>query len=415
MAGRAFVFLEELVLERFIRLDDEHDAAVVSRLVGISEPKLRGWASVRAPLPDASREKALAALAGTRALLLTGTSGAALVGDLSSVLAAGRRLAQVDDADVSGWGASVREAAFHVERGPEPLVLRGATFDWSRPVVVGVVNVTPDSFSDGGRFHAADAAVEHALRLLDEGADVVDVGGESTRPRGQAYGAGAVHVPVEEEIARVVPVIRALRERTSAPISIDTRKSAVARAAIEAGADVINDTTGLMHDAGIATVAAETGAALVLTHVPRDIEQLSHEEPSDDIVGDVLARLRAVLGRALEAGVPRGRVWLDPGIGFGKAADHNLYLLRHPECLAALGCAVFVGASRKSSVARAAVAGGDPLPPDERLGASLGAAVTAYLMGAHVFRVHDVRETVHALRVASAIRSASKAGVLFGG
>lgn len=399
--------------ERFIRLYDEHDAAVVSRLVGISDPSLRGWASVRAPLPN--EEKARAALEGSRALLLTGSTGAALVGDLNSVVAAGRRLAQVDDADVSGWGASVRDAASHVERGPAPLVLRGATFDWTRPVVVGVVNVTPDSFSDGGRFQGTDAAVEHALRLLDEGADLVDVGGESTRPRGQAYGDGAVHVPAEEEIARVLPVIRALRARTSAPISIDTRKSAVARAAVEAGADVINDTTGLMHDAGIASVAAETGAALVLTHVPRDIEQLSHEAPSDDIVGDVLARLRAVLGRALAAGVPQSRVWLDPGIGFGKTADHNLYLLRHPECLAALGCAVFVGASRKSSVARAAAAGGAPPPADQRLGASIGAAVTAYLMGAHVFRVHDVRETVQALRVASAIRSASKAGVLLGG
>ncbi len=274
---------------------------------------------------------------------------------------------------------------------------------------MGVVNVTPDSFSDGGQFASPDAAVAQGLALVAAGADVLDVGGESTRPAGKTYGAGAQTVSEADEIGRVVPVIAGLRAATDLPISVDTRKSPVARAALDAGADIVNDVTGLLHDPAIAEVVRERGASLVLMHVPRDIEELGHEEPSDDILGDVLSGLQSALRRA--DGIPRGNLLLDPGIGFGKTLAHNLYLLRHLEAIRALGYPVVVGASRKSSIARAA-AGGGPVPPvTDRVGASVGAAVMAYNNGAHVLRVHDVKETVQALRVAAAIRGAKDSGI----
>jgi dihydropteroate synthase len=271
---------------------------------------------------------------------------------------------------------------------------------------MGVVNVTPDSFSDGGRFHTPDAAIAQGLRMVEQGADLLDIGGESTRPKGKTYGEGATTVPVEEEIARVVPVIRGLRARVATPISIDTRKSEVARAAIEAGADLVNDVTGLLHDSLIADVVVETGVDLILMHTPRDIEALVHEEPSADVLTEVLTGLEAAIARA--RGLPKERLLLDPGLGFGKTVSGNLQLLKHLDRVCALGYPVLVGASRKAFLAKAAAGeGGAVAPATERLGASVGAAVTAYLNGAHILRVHDVFETVQALRVAAAIRRES--------
>jgi dihydropteroate synthase len=371
---------------RFLEVSREQDLVVVRRLIGCAvDARLRGWVAIieSSSIPEI---RSSATFAGER--------GLAFAGPLT--LLAQSALPEV------------REGAQKILGRPAPLVLGRHTFDWTRPVVMGIVNVTPDSFSDGGQFLATEAAIEHGLRLVQEGADILDVGGESTRPKGQAYGEGARSVPAEEEIARVVPVIRALRARTVVPISVDTRKAAVAKAAIEAGAEIVNDVSGLLHDSSMAALVRSASVALVLMHTPADIERLSHEQSSQDILGDVQEGLYAAIAKA--DGI---RLLVDPGIGFGKTAGQNLYLLRHLRSLKALGLPMMVGASRKASIARAAAGDGPVLPPNERLGASVGAAVSAFLKGAHLFRVHDVKETVYALRVAAAIDEAQDAGAAF--
>jgi dihydropteroate synthase len=264
---------------------------------------------------------------------------------------------------------------------------------------MGILNVTPDSFSDGGRYLDADAAVAHGLRLCAEGADILDVGGESTRP-------GAEPVSAAEEAARVLPVIERLAPRCGAPISVDTSKADVARGAIEAGACIINDVTALTADAGMARVAAETGAGVVLMHM-RGTPRTMQEAPR---YGDVVAEVREVLAERLadvvRQGVSARAVALDPGIGFGKTVEHNVRLLAHLPSLASLGRPVVVGASRKSFLGRItgrATAG-------ERLPASLAALVFCALRGAHVLRVHDVRESCDALRVALALAAETEDG-----
>jgi dihydropteroate synthase len=277
-----------------------------------------------------------------------------------------------------------------------------------RTLVMGVLNVTPDSFSDGGLHRDVDAAVAHGLRLVDDGADLLDVGGESTRPRGSVYGAGAVAVSEDEETERVVPVVRALRAAgCDVALSIDTRKASVARAALQAGADFVNDVSGLLHDPLLANVAANAGVPLVLMHTPADIEALTHESRSVDIVAEVVEGLRRAVDRALAGGVGREFIILDPGLGFGKGPAENLRLLGRLHAVRALGFPVLVGASRKTFLARA-VAEGGPLPaPDMRLGASVAAALVAAGGGAAVVRVHDVRETVQALRLVRAVERAA--------
>lgn len=302
-------------------------------------------------------------------------------------------------------GSEAERAVTAIRRGPPPLTLGAKIFDWSRPLVMGIVNVTPDSFSDGGRHASAEAAIAHGLKLVAEGADILDIGGESTRPRGRTYGGGAETVAVNEELQRVLPVIRGLAAQTDVPLSIDTRKSEVAEAAVEAGATLVNDVTGLIHDARIGDVVARTGVALCLMHVPSDIEDLAHEAPSDDVFGDVLLGLESAIERATARGVGRDRLLVDPGLGFGKTVEGNLSALNHVETFAALGLPVLIGASRKSSFARVAAGSADAMsPPDRRLPSSLATAVAAVLRGAHVLRVHDVRETVEAIRVAHALR-----------
>ncbi|MFM2153254.1 MAG: hypothetical protein RL199_1689 [Pseudomonadota bacterium] len=276
------------------------------------------------------------------------------------------------------------------------------------PLVMGVLNVTPDSFSDGGRYRDVASAVAHGLALVSAGADLLDVGGESTRPRGGVYGEGARPVDAGEEISRVVPVIRGLRAAgCGVPISIDTRKASVARKALAAGADVVNDVTGLLHDATLAHVAAEVGAALVLMHTPADIEALTHESRSTDVVADVVAGLRAAVARAVAGGVAPERIVLDPGLGFGKGPAENLRLLGRLDAVRALGFPVLVGASRKTFLARAVAGEGALPPPAERLGASVAAAIVAAMGGAAIVRVHDVRETVQALRLVRAVERAA--------
>ena len=261
-----------------------------------------------------------------------------------------------------------------------------------RTLVMGIVNVTPDSFSDGGTFLTTDDAVRHGARLVDEGADVLDVGGESTRP-------GAAAVDLEEELRRVIPVIEGLTEmQQSTPISIDTRKPEVARAALEAGARIVNDITAGRDRAMLETVEG-SGAGLVLMHMLGEPTTMQDDPRYDDVVAEVTEFLRERTEAAVFAGIPEERICIDPGIGFGKNVDHNLALLRAVPALRLLGAAVMIGASRKRFIGT--LTGVEE--PSDRVEGSLAVAVLAASLGADVVRVHDVGATVRALRVADAV------------
>ena len=259
-----------------------------------------------------------------------------------------------------------------------------------RPAVLGIVNVTPDSFSDGGVNLDPAAAVATARRLLAEGAAIVDIGGESTRP-------GAAPVSVDEELRRVVPVLEQLG---GAPVSIDTTKAEVARRAIELGAMLVNDVTALRADAGLVEVVAETGAYLCLMHMQGEPRTMQVAPQYDDVVSEVVAFLEERVAFAVGHGVPEERIFLDPGIGFGKTPDQNLALIRRLDALVALGRPVLVGLSRKSTIGKAL---GDPTARVASDAASVGAAVAAFDRGASIFRVHDVRLHVEALAAARAV------------
>jgi dihydropteroate synthase len=260
-----------------------------------------------------------------------------------------------------------------------------------RPTVMGVVNVTPDSFSDGGvNFDAADA-VAAARRMREEGAAIVDVGGESTRPGSEA-------VALDEELRRVVPVLEALQG--AVPVSIDTAKAAVARRAIELGAELVNDVTALRGDPELAGVVASSGAHLCLMHMQGEPRTMQLDPTYDDVAGEIAAFLEERLGFAVDAGIPEERICLDPGFGFGKTVEQNFELLARLGVIVALGRPVLVGLSRKRSLGRIL---GDSEATTGPLSASLAAAVEAYERGATIFRVHDVREHVEALAVAAAV------------
>jgi dihydropteroate synthase len=257
------------------------------------------------------------------------------------------------------------------------------------PKLMGIVNVTPDSFSDGGLFLDAEAAVAHGRELAGQGAEILDVGGESTRP-------GAEEVSAEEEMARVVPVVRGLSE--TATVSIDTSKASVAEAALDAGATIVNDVTALRHDPEIGALCAERGAGLVLMHMQGDPRTMQEDPSYDDVVDDVKAFLAERMEVAVGAGIDEERVWLDPGIGFGKTLDHNLELLRRLGELRELGRPLVVGTSRKSFIGRI-----DGSEVGERLGGTIASSILAAAEGADVLRVHDVAEAAQAAKVASAI------------
>jgi dihydropteroate synthase len=261
-----------------------------------------------------------------------------------------------------------------------------------RTIVMGIVNVTPDSFTDGGMYLTTDDAVRHGARLVDEGADVLDVGGESTRP-------GAEPVDVDEELRRVIPVIEGLTEiQQTTPISIDTRKPEVARAALEAGARIVNDVTA-GRDGAMLEAVADTGAGIVLMHMLGEPQTMQDDPRYEDVVAEVHEFLRERIEAAVFAGIAEERVCVDPGIGFGKNVEHNLALLRSVSALRLLGAAVMVGASRKRFIG--VLTGAED--PADRVEGSLAAAVLAASLGADVVRVHDVAPTVRALRVADAI------------
>jgi dihydropteroate synthase len=258
--------------------------------------------------------------------------------------------------------------------------------------IMGVLNVTPDSFSDGGRFLHTGVAVAHGQALVADGADILDVGGESTRP-------GALPVPADEELRRVVPVIERLSaDGVRAQIAIDTRKHAVAAAAVAAGATYVNDVSAFRDDPEMATLVAEHGLDCCLMHMRGDPRTMQDSPVYDDVVSDVKAFLEERLAFAVAAGVPEERVQLDPGIGFGKTVAHNLELLRRLDELVAIGRPVVIGTSRKAFLGR--IAGRER--PDDRLPGTIATNVLALAAGATVFRVHDVRPVADALAVAAA-------------
>ena len=264
-----------------------------------------------------------------------------------------------------------------------------------RTLVMGVVNVTPDSFSDGGRYVEASAAVEHAIQLERAGAGIVDIGGESTRP-------GSHPVPVELEIERVLPVIEKLRGRLKIPISIDTRRAAVAEKAACAGAEILNDTTGLRDDPRLASIARQYRLGVVLMHMRGNPETMQHRPFARDAMKDALVGLKSAVARALDAGVARSRIVVDPGIGFGKSFQQNFELLARLPELARLGYPILVGPSRKGFIGHAL--GGVPAP--ERAWGTAAAVTAAVLGGAHVIRVHDVAEMAQVAKVADAMLAA---------
>ena len=261
-----------------------------------------------------------------------------------------------------------------------------------RTAIMGILNITPDSFSDGGRYLDPEAAVRRGVELAEEGADVIDIGGESTRP-------GARSVTTEEELERVLPVIRGLRRVLTLPLSIDTYKAEVARRALEEGVDLVNDVSALRFDPDMVSLVAKEQVPVVLMHMqgrPRDMQL---EPRYQDVLSEVRIFLRGRIETATEAGVDQTRILIDPGIGFGKNLDHNLTLLRSLPSLGSLGAPLLVGPSRKTFIGRIL-----NLDADQRLEGSLGAAVAASLGGANMLRVHDVRGTARAVRVADSIR-----------
>jgi dihydropteroate synthase len=255
------------------------------------------------------------------------------------------------------------------------------------PRVMGIVNVTPDSFSGGGQRWGRAAAIDHALRLVDEGVDLLDIGGESSRP-------GALPVPLDEELRRVIPVVEALASRAGVPISVDTTKAEVARQAIAAGATIINDIQALAGEDGLAQVVAASGAGVVLMHMAGTPRTMQDDPRYADVVAEVKAALSAHVAAAEALGVARSRIAVDPGIGFGKTLEHNLEILRKLDQFATLGCALLVGTSRKGFLGTLT---GRPVA--ERTTASVVSALGAALRGANVVRVHDVAATVDAIKI----------------
>jgi dihydropteroate synthase len=271
--------------------------------------------------------------------------------------------------------------------------IRGAsTALGEQTLVVGVLNVTPDSFSDGGTLVSGDAAVAHGLALFEDGADWVDVGGESTRP-------GALPVPADEEARRVVPVIEGLRRRGAGPLSVDTTKAAVARSALDAGADLVNDVSAFGYDPGMAGLVAARGVPAVLMHLRGGFAQMHRSPAYRDVMDEIVAELEEAIARAEAAGVARDRLIVDPGIGFSKDAAHSLEAIRRIGELETLDRPVLVGPSRKSFIGKVL-----DLPVQRRLLGTAAAVAACVLGGAHLVRVHDVREMVEVVRVADAIR-----------
>jgi dihydropteroate synthase len=265
-----------------------------------------------------------------------------------------------------------------------------------RTLIMGVLNITPDSFSDGGKFFSVRKAINHAVAMECEGADVLDIGAESTRP-------GSRSILAEEELRRLLPVLGALRRLIRIPISIDTQKAEVAAATLEAGAEMISDISGLKHDARIADVAAKHGAPLILMHMHGEPRTMQADPFARDVVKDVTRGLRASLAKAQKAGVANSQIILDPGIGFGKSYSQNYELLQKLPRFAKLGYPLLVGTSRKGFLGATLARDGKPAPPEERIWGTAATVTASILNGAHIVRVHDVAEMVQVARVADCL------------
>ncbi|MFP3952761.1 MAG: dihydropteroate synthase [Candidatus Acetothermia bacterium] len=262
----------------------------------------------------------------------------------------------------------------------------------NRVLIMGILNVTPDSFSDGGEYNDADLARERGIAMVNQGADIIDVGGESTRP-------GAGEVPPEEEMARTIPVIEEIRERSDVLISIDTRKASVAERALDAGADIVNDVSALRSDPELGELVAERGVPIVLMHMQGTPESMQENPTYDDPVGDIIDFLRERTAAAVDYGITREKIIIDPGIGFGKTVAHNYEILRRLEEFQVLGSPLLLGTSRKSFIGATL-----DLPVDERIEGTIASNVIGLLKGAKILRVHDVKEVFRATRVAMRCR-----------
>jgi len=298
-----------------------------------------------------------------------------------------RRIASLGDVLERDWGRRSQQAGdmFNLIREPRRRIA-GLSLD--RPRIMGIVNVTPDSFSDGGQYDDPSAAVDRAFMLAADGADILDIGGESTRP-------GSDPVAAQDELRRVIPVIKALAGKTDALISIDTRKPEVMRAAAEAGADVINDVSALSHDPDSLTTAADLGLPVILMHAQGDPKTMQDAPHYDDVLLDVFDYLEARVAACRDAGIPPGRLIADPGIGFGKTLAHNTTLLRGMSLFHGLGVALLLGASRKRFIG--ALTGVDPA--EDRVHGSVAAALLGIGQGVQIVRVHDVKATAEAIKV----------------
>lgn len=273
----------------------------------------------------------------------------------------------------------------------------------SRTLIMGVLNVTPDSFSDGGKFFDPQKAVDHALKMQRDGADLLDIGAESTRP-------GSHPIAAVEELLRLLPVLRALQPLLKIPISIDTQRSEVAEAALEAGAEVINDISGLRHDSRIAEVAAKFSVPVILMHMRGEPASMQQGPFARDVIKDALRGLRAAVAKARKAGVAKSQIILDPGIGFGKSYSQNYELLRKLPQLGKLGYPLAVGTSRKGFLGATLARDGKPAPPEERIWGTAATVAASILNGAHIVRVHDVAEMAQVARVADALLAATHDG-----
>jgi dihydropteroate synthase len=285
---------------------------------------------------------------------------------------------------------ALRRKTFRLKLPSRTLVLG------ERTLVMGVLNVTPDSFSDGGKFLDPRLAVEHALEMERAGADLIDVGGESTRP-------GSTGTPAETELARILPVLEGLRGALKIPMCVDTRKSEVAEAAIRAGAQIINDVSGLRSDPAIAKVAARRGVPMILMHMRGEPQNMQKGPFARDVMKDVMNGLRASIAKARRAGIRKSQIIIDPGIGFGKSFEQNYELLRRLPELAKLGCPLLVGTSRKGFLGATLAPDGESAPPEDRLWATAATVTASILGGAHIVRVHDVAEMAQVARVSDCL------------
>ena len=268
-----------------------------------------------------------------------------------------------------------------------------------RTLLMGILNVTPDSFSDGGLYLDLEAAIARALQLERDGADILDIGGESTRP-------GATPITSEEELRRILPVIRVLRGKLRIPMSVDTRRADVAKAALAAGAEILNDVSGLRTDPLLGEVARRARAAVILMHLRGTPKTMQRGPFARDVIQDVLRGLRGALARAKRAGLAKTQLLLDPGIGFGKKHEQNFEILARLPELARLGCPIVIGTSRKAFLGKALAKPGEPAAPsDERLLGTAATVTASILGGAHIVRIHDVAEIAGVIRVADAINN----------